>query len=102
MSFFSPKMKSFFLNKYVITILIFLIIMLFFSHYNLISRWKYDRKINQLETEIDEYKEEIKKNKKKILELKSDNDILERYGREKFYFKKENEDIYIINEDDDE
>ncbi len=102
MSFFSPKMKSFFLNKYVITVLIFLIVMLFFSRYNLISRWGYARTIDRLETEIGEYKEEIKKNKKKILEIQSDDDMLERYGRERFYFKRENEDIYIINEDDDE
>ncbi len=79
-----------------------MIVMLFFSRYNLIGRWKYTRTIKQLESEIKEYKEEIKENKKKLLELKSNQEMLERYGRERFYFKRENEDIYIINEEDDD
>ncbi|NNL15040.1 MAG: septum formation initiator, partial [Flavobacteriaceae bacterium] len=55
--------------------------------------------IDDLENEKDYYQREIKKDKKEIKKL-SDSDGLEKFAREKYYMKKENEEIYIIEYED--
>ncbi len=95
------KTKPYILNKYGIVSLIFAFVFLIYSDYNIFNNFKYGRTINKLENEIKKYKKEIKDNKQKLLELQSNDYMLEKYGREEFYFKKENEDIYIIEEDDE-
>lgn len=44
------------------------------------------------------YEGEIKSNKRKKYELQSSNENLEKFAREHYYLKKENEDIFIIKE----
>ncbi len=55
--------------------------------------------IKKLKNEKVYYKNEIEKDKKTIKKLS--NDVgLEKYGREKYNMKKENEEIYIIEYED--
>ena len=86
------------INKYWLVIILFLTITFFLGDSNLMSRYKYDDKIRTLENEINRYKKEIEQNKKKIQELQTDKEGLERFAREEYLMKKENEDIYIIDE----
>jgi len=51
-----------------------------------------------LEKEIGQYEEEIRINKKKLNDLRTDKEGLERFAREEFYMKKANEDIFIIKD----
>ncbi|MDR2824246.1 MAG: septum formation initiator family protein [Prevotellaceae bacterium] len=90
------KMKRILLNKYAIVLLIFAVIIVFFDDHNVISRIATDRKIRKMETEINYYKKEIESNKQKIGELHSDNENLEKFAREQYLMKKDNEDIFII------
>ncbi|MFT5055601.1 MAG: cell division protein DivIC, partial [Pseudoalteromonas distincta] len=46
-----------------------------------------------LKTEIDDMKRQKE-------DLFSDDDKLERYAREHYYFKKDNEDVYVIEKED--
>jgi cell division protein FtsB len=55
--------------------------------------------MDALEAERDYYKKEIEKDKKAIKELSTDEGI-EKLAREKYYMKKENEEIYIIEYED--
>lgn len=55
--------------------------------------------IEALEDEREYYKKEIDKDKKSIKELSTD-EGLERLAREKYYMKRANEDIYIIEYED--
>jgi cell division protein FtsB len=48
-----------------------------------------------LEDNANYYKEEIKKDQENIKQLKNSEQI-EKYAREKYYMKKDSEDIYII------
>ena len=54
-----------------------------------------DKQINELEDNAAYYKEEIKKDQEHIKQLKNSEQI-EKYAREKYYMKKDSEDIYII------
>ncbi len=53
-------------------------------------------KINQLENEQKYYREKIEEDKRKKEELLGNRDNLEKFAREQYFMKKENEDIFII------
>ena len=86
------------INKYWVVTILFLAITFLVGDSNLYNRFKYDEKILYLESEINRYKKEIEMNKKKIQELQTDKEGLERFAREEYLMKKENEDIFIIEE----
>ena len=65
---------------------------------NLYMRYKYDEKIRDLEKEIKYYQEEIETNQEKLNNLHTDKEGLERFAREEYFMKKEDEDIFIIGE----
>jgi cell division protein FtsB len=69
--------------------------MLFLDNYSYFDHRVLDQQIEELEDNKRYYKEEIKKDKERIKLLQNINHI-EKYAREKYYMKKENEDIYII------
>lgn len=101
MSFISRtgnKLKLMFLNKYLIVFVVFTVYITFFDEHNLINRWQTYQKINQLEEEYEFFQEEIKITKQKKNELESNNQNLEKFAREQYLMKKENEDIFIIKE----
>ena len=101
MAFFNStgkKLGKILLNKYLIVFLAYTIFVTFFDQHSLIYRWQTHRKITQLEKEYNFYQDEIKSNKQKKFELQSSKENLEKFAREHYYMKKENEDIFIIKE----
>jgi len=92
------KIKRIFLNKYLIVLLVFVVFVTFFDNHNLISRWETHQKIKQMEKELKFYQDEIKTSKFKKNELQSNKENLEKFAREHYYMKKQNEDIFIIKE----
>lgn len=86
------------LNKYLLVLAVFIIFVTFFDNHNLISRWRTSKNIKQLEKEISHYRNEIESNKQKKEELQSSDENLEKFAREQYLMKKENEDIFIIEE----
>mgnify|MGYP007112378061 FL=1 len=49
-----------------------------------------------METKKEFYEKEMKQDSINIIKLKTDFDAIEKYGREKYMMKRDNEDIYII------
>ena len=90
--------KRIFLNKYLFVLVVFGVFITFFDENNLISRWNTSRKIAQLERELKFHQEEIEKNKQKMSELQSSDEDLEKFAREQFFMKKDDEEIFIIKE----
>ena len=86
------------LNKYWIVTILFFAITFIIGDSNLYSRYKYNERIRYLELEINRYKKEIEQNRKKIRELQNDREGLERFAREEYLMKREDEDIFIIEE----
>ena len=62
------------------------------------KRYKYDETIHSLQKQIKFYQKEIDTNRKKLEELRTDKEGLERFAREEYYMSRENEDVYIIEE----
>jgi len=69
---------------------------IFFDKHNLISRWQIYQKNKQYEKELNYYKKKIEEDKLKLYELKSNDENLEKFAREHYYFKKDNEDIFVL------
>ena len=93
------KIPRVFRNVFFLIFVIFLIWMIFFDTNSLLTHWELNREINDLESEKDYYKREIEKDTKEIKELSTE-DGLEKFARETYYMKKEEEDIYIIEDED--
>ena len=92
------KLKKILLNKYLIVFVVFGVLVTFFDNHNLINRWKTYKKIVQMEKEYKFYQDEIKTTKQKKNELQSSKENLEKFAREHYYMKRQNEDIFIIKE----
>ncbi len=73
--------------------------MLFFDANSYLIHRELNKDMDALEAEKEYYKNEIEKDKKAIQELSTDEGI-EKLAREKYYMKKENEEIYIIEYED--
>ncbi len=82
-------------NKYVWVLLFFSTWMIFLDNYSYFDHRFLDKQINELEDNKIYYQEEIKKDQQNIKQLKNAEQI-EKYAREKYYMKKDSEDIYII------
>ncbi len=85
-------------NKYFIILLLFLIWMVFFDENSFLNHWELDREIDNLEKSNEYYKDQIEQDKKVIDNL-NDPDSLEKYAREEYKMKKENEEIFLIEYD---
>lgn len=88
---------KFLTNSYIVILTIFFVWMFFFDENTHLNR-EFDKEIKDLKNTITFYKKEIEKDKKTIKQLQ-DSLQLERFAREKYLMKKDNEDVYIIEFD---
>lgn len=85
-------------NKYVAGIFLFVIWLMFFDQNNMIDRYKTRRQLERLKADKAYYLKKIAADSARLEELKSDADHLEKFAREQYLMKKDNEDIFIIKE----
>ena len=85
-------------NRFVLVSLFFIVWLLFFDTYAFYDHRIIDKEIDKLEENKSYYQGEIATDDKNIIKLYR-NEEVERYAREKYYMKRENEDIYIIDSD---
>jgi cell division protein FtsB len=93
------KIPTRFRSFYFITAACFVLWMLFLDNNDLFSRFKLSRKMNSLENEKEYYQEKIKEVEQDRDELFGDKESIEKFAREKYLMKKENEDIFIVKEE---
>ncbi|WP_036379090.1 septum formation initiator family protein [Muricauda sp. MAR_2010_75] len=86
-------------NMYILVLTIFVIWMAFFDTNSLLIHLELRREIKKLEEQKEFLKGEIEKDKK-VLETLSDKEELEKFAREKYYMKKEGEEIFLIEYED--
>jgi cell division protein FtsB len=93
---FKDKIPSIFRNKYILTIIIFIIWVALLDSNNLITRYKEMIELHKLKIDREYYIKRIEEDKQKLHELKTDNRNLEKFAREQYRMKKPDEDLYII------
>lgn len=87
-------------NRYVLVFLFFAVWMLFLDNYSYLEHHVLNKEIDELETNKKYYQDEIKKDCLDIKRLNNP-DQIEKYAREKYYMKRDSEDIYIIEFEED-
>jgi hypothetical protein len=95
------KIPKYLKNKYFIAIILFIVWIVFFDNYNLIKQNKIKNNIEELEENKVFYTTEIEKDSTEFHDLLLDKEKREKFAREKFLMKKENEDLYIIRRNND-
>jgi cell division protein DivIC len=83
-------------NKYTLTLIVFLGWITFFDQNYLIERFQNLNLMHQLEKDKQYYIEKIFTDSTKLKQLKTDRKNLEKFAREQYLMKKNNEDIFII------
>jgi cell division protein DivIC len=83
-------------NKYVLTIIVFLVWIILLDPNNVISRIREVRTRNRLLREKEYYMGRIEEDRRKLNELRTSNENLEKYAREQYRMKKPDEDLFII------
>lgn len=94
------QLPWYFKNIYSAILLFFFIWMIFFDANNIFYQFKLSQKLYELEEEKSYYNNEINEVNKLKEELFSTDERKEKFAREKYYMKKDNEDVYIIVEEE--
>lgn len=93
------RLLNLFRNKYFVVTLAFLVWMVFFDKNDLFSQYQYHNQLSKLKQERDFYQKETAKVNKDLDELTSNKEELEKFAREKYLMKKQNEDVFVIVKD---
>ncbi len=93
---FKDKIPAIIRNKYILTIIIFIVWILLLDSNNLVARYRDMRELHKLKIDKEYYTRRIEEDKQMLHELKTDNRNLEKFAREQYHMKKPDEDLYII------
>jgi cell division protein DivIC len=90
------KIPPSFRNKYLFTIVIFVVWVSLLDSNNLVARYKDMKELRKLKHDKEYFTKRIEDDKQKLYELKTDNKNLEKFAREQFKMKKADEDLFLI------
>ena len=98
---FAPYLKwvNFVFNRYFLVGFVFVIWMIFFDQNSLITHRELDKQIRNLERDEAYFRENLEHENAKLKMLQDNPAEIERIAREKFFLKKDNEDIFIIQQE---
>lgn len=85
-------------HKYLITVLIFILVIGFLDENSLVRRIKHRNEISTLNSEIAKYRKQYEEDTERLKELTTNPEALEKIAREKYLMKKPDEDIYVFEE----
>ena len=83
-------------NKYVVALCVFVVIMLFLDKSDLFTQIARTRQLKQLEQSKEYYIAKIAEERTELEKLKSNPATLEKYAREKYLMKRDNEDLFLV------
>lgn len=83
-------------NKYFIAFAVFTVMMLFFDDNNVFVQSDRKKQLKELQTRASFYQNEIANTKLELKTLQSSPAAIEKFARESFMMKRENEDVFII------
>jgi cell division protein FtsB len=85
-------------NKYIISLLAFTAWLLFFDRNDIITQVQRRHELAGLQRSKAYYTNQVATQRKELQQLSNDPAILEKYAREKYYMKRDNEELFIIPE----
>lgn len=88
-------------NKYFIAIATFAVVLLFLDKNDIFTRMSRDKELRDLKQSKEYYTRQIEAERKELEALKNNPAALEKYAREKYLMKKDNEDLFLVPEKPD-
>ena len=93
------KILPYIKNKYTLTFLAFAVWVSFFDKNDMLSQMELRKEVKKLEGEKQYFVTEISKNKSDMKELMTNPKDLEKFAREKYLMKKDDEDVFVLVEE---
>lgn len=90
------SIKNFRYTKYLITIALFVIIVVFVDENSLMNQQERSEEIERLQEEISILKAQYEEDTRKLNSL-SEYDHIVRMAREKYFMKRPDEDVFVVN-----
>ncbi len=86
-------------NKYMITIIVFIVWISFFDQNNFITQYDFIKELKSLEKDKAFFIEELNKTRQELNDLTTNPVTLEKFAREKYFMKKDNEEIFVFEQE---
>lgn len=88
--------KKIITNQYIIALAAFVALLFFSDRNNIIDQYKLRAQYNKVKAEHVFYQKQIDEAKKQYEELFTSDKNLEKFAREKYLMKKEDEDVFVF------
>ncbi len=96
------QLPSWLRNKFFIAFAAFTVWMLFFDERDMFTMAHHRHELKELQKSKKYYTDKINKEKTELENLKNNPSVLEKYAREKYYMKRDNEDLFLVPEKQDD
>jgi cell division protein FtsB len=83
-------------NRYGLAVLALVGWICIFDNSDIWTTWKNHRELSRMDEQAEWYTEEIARTKAQLHEIASDKDLLEKFARERYLMKRDNEDIFVL------
>ena len=93
---------AFLKNKYFIAIALFAVVMLFLDKNDVFTQLDRGKELRQLQASKQHYTTQIATERKELQALKTNPATLEKYAREKYLMKRDNEELFLLSEKPDQ
>ena len=87
--------------KYVVALAIFVGTIGFVGESSIVNRIGQQQEISRLKGEIDDYNRKFEQDKQTLHALKNDPEAIKEVARSRYFMKTDNEDIFIVEEEDE-
>lgn len=94
---FLPYIRPF-RNKYFVASVVFMVWISFFDRNDLFTQYDRNAELKRLEISKNYYDTEIAGTKKELMDLDNNPAVLEKFAREKFFLKRPNEEVFIVED----
>jgi len=85
-------------NKFLIAAAAFLVWLLFFDRNDFFTQQERRRELRELQAGKKHFQEQIEKERRFAENLRNDPATIERFARERYLMKRENEDLFLVPE----
>ena len=89
-------------NRYVLALIGFMVYITFFDAHDLISQMQIRWKLHKINEEKNYIESELQNAKDQTIELSTNKIMLEKFAREQYRMKRENEDVFVILNENEE
>lgn len=88
---------NFFRNKYILATTVFVVLMLFIDHNDIFNQIERRKQLNDLLASKKFYEQQIENTKKSLNDLQNNSAALEKFARENYLLKRDNEDVFVVD-----